>query len=276
MDVAPGAEGTPGVEGAPGAEGAPVADGTPGAEGAPVAEGSPGARPERPPAAAAPFEPDPRKSIGYRIARGIFVSIVGTWFRPIVVGRDRIPASGPVIITPVHRSFADFAFSAFLTRRKLFFMAKDDLWKVPALGRLLLVLGCFPVHREGADREAMRRAERVLERGQVLVLFPEGTRKQGPVLASLHEGAAFLAARTGAPLVPVGIAGSDVSMPKGQRIPRPMRIDVVAGAPVPPPPRNASGRVPRSTVHATTEALRAAIQAAYDEALARRSLRTGH
>lgn len=228
----------------------------------------------RPPAAAAPFEPDPRKSATYRLARAVFVAIVGTWFRPAVVGRDRVPSEGPVVLAPVHRSFADFAFTAFLTRRKLFFMAKDDLWKVGALGRLLLALGAFPVHRQGADREAMRRAERVLERGQVLVLFPEGTRKEGATLGELHEGASFLAARTGASIVPVGIAGSDVAMPRGRRIPKPIRIDVVAGEPIAAPEKSAAGRVPRSTVHATTEALRAALQATYDDARARRAMRT--
>jgi len=228
----------------------------------------------RPPGAAAFFEPDPRRSAGYRIARAVFVAVVGMWFRPVVVGRSHVPSEGPVILAPVHRSFADFAFTAFLTRRKLFFMAKDDLWNVAPLGRLLLTLGAFPVHRQGADREAMRRAERVLERGQVLVLFPEGTRKEGTTVGALHEGAAFLAVRCGAPLVPVGIAGSDVAMPKGRRIPRPIRIDVVAGEPLAPPAKSLAGRVPRSTVHAMTETLRVAIQVVHDEASARRAMRT--
>lgn len=216
-----------------------------------------------------PFEPDPRRSLGYRLARTVFVSIVGAWFRPRVTGRQHLPLEGPVILAPVHRSFADFAFSAFLTRRKLFFMAKDDLWHNKALGRVLYAVGAFPVHREAADREALRRAEAVLARGQVLVLFPEGTRKTGTTVEELHEGAAFLAARTGAVIVPIGIGGTDVAMPKGQRIPKPMRIPVVAGPAIAPPARSAQGRVPRSTVHATTDALRVAIQAAYDEARAR-------
>lgn len=218
----------------------------------------------RPPAAS--FEPDPRLTLGYRLARLVFKAIVGSWFRPRVIGRDRVPLDGPVILAPVHRSFADFAFAAFITRRKLFFMAKDDLWKNAALGKLLLVLGAFPVHREAADREALRRAETVLERGQVLVLFPEGTRQTGPKVHELHEGAAFLAARTGARIVPVGIGGSEAAMPKGRLVPRPMRIPVVVGEPLSPPARSTAGRVPRSTVHATTEKLRAAVQAVYDQA----------
>jgi 1-acyl-sn-glycerol-3-phosphate acyltransferase len=217
------------------------------------------------PGRGAVFEPDPRRTFGYRMARGVFQALMGAWFRPSVTGRDRVPGSGPVIIAPVHRSFADFGFAAFVTDRKLFFMTKDEMWRRRWLGRLLLTLGAFPVHRESADREALRHAEEVLRRGQVLVLFPEGTRQEGESVTDLHEGAAFLAARTGAVIVPVGIGGSDRAMPKGSTIPKPIRIRVVVGEPIPPPERNESGRLPRSRIHRTTEDLRAAIQAVYDE-----------
>ncbi|HUA93975.1 MAG TPA: lysophospholipid acyltransferase family protein [Acidimicrobiales bacterium] len=220
--------------------------------------------PSPPPRHGEGFHPDPRRTIGYRICRVIFRAIMGALFRPLVTGRANVPAEGPVIIAPVHRSFADFGFSAFLTRRKLFFMAKDDLWRNRFLGWLLLTLGAFPVHRESADREALRNAEEVLRLGQVLVLFPEGTRQEGTNVQQLLEGAAFLAARTGAPIVPVGIGGSDRAMPKGSLLPKPLRISVVVGPPVPPPARSEGGRVSRSRVHATTEELHRRIQEAYD------------
>lgn len=215
-----------------------------------------------------PFALDVRVSLGYRIARVVFKAVVGPWFRPVVTGRAHVPLEGAAIVAPVHRSFADFAFTAFLTKRKLFFMAKDELWRHRALGTLLLALGAFPVHRESADRDALRRAQAVLELGQLLVVFPEGTRREGTAVEDLQEGAAFLAARTGAPIIPVGIGGSDLAMPKGTLIPRPMRIRVVVGAQVRAPARTEGGRVPRSSIHATTEALRQALQAAYDEARA--------
>jgi 1-acyl-sn-glycerol-3-phosphate acyltransferase len=215
----------------------------------------------------AAFEPDPRRSVNYRLARVVFLAVTRAWFRPVVRGSEHVPAEGPVIIAPVHRSFADFAFTGLLTRRKLFFMAKDDLWRRRALGRLMLALGAFPVHRDGADREALRRAQAVLERGQALVLFPEGTRQQGAEVAELHEGAAFLAARARAPIVPVGIGGSEASMPKGARIPKRLRIQVVVGPPI-PPAVSASGRVPRSALRDTTDQLRDGIQRAYDDARA--------
>lgn len=218
--------------------------------------------------APAAYEPDLRWTPFYRFARTTVELVVNAWCRPTVTGRDRVPLEGPAIIAPVHRSYVDFAFNGVLTRRKLFFMAKEELWKSPRFGRLLHTLGVFPVNRQGVDREALRRSAAVLDEGQLLVLFPEGARQSGPELGHLHEGAAFLAARTGAPIVPVGLAGSDRVMAKGAKVPRPVRVRVVVGNPVPAPARTTGGRVPRSTIHATTEALRRELQAAYDEARA--------
>jgi len=212
------------------------------------------------------FVLDPRRTLGYRLARVIFETVVGAWFRPLVTGRANVPSKGPVILAPVHRSFADFGFTAFVTDRKLFFMAKEELWDNRLLGRLLVNLGVFPVHRQAADRQALRHAEAVLRHGQVLVLFPEGTRQEGESVGPLLEGAAFLAARTGAVIVPIGIGGSDVAMPKGKRLPRRIRIRVVVGEAMAAPARSESGRVSRSRVHAGTEDLRRRIQQVYDQA----------
>jgi 1-acyl-sn-glycerol-3-phosphate acyltransferase len=213
-----------------------------------------------------PYEIDPRRSVLYRVERAIFVTALWAWFRPRVVGREHIPTSGPAILAPVHRSFADFGFAAFCTERKLFFMTKDEMWNNKWLGKLLLTVGAFPVHRESADREALERAEEVLRRGELLVLFPEGTRREGPAVEGLMEGAAFLSARTGAPVVPIGIGGSDLAMPKGSAVPKPHTIQVVIGPAIPPPPRTEGGRVSRSAVRAATAALVPRLQAVYDEA----------
>jgi 1-acyl-sn-glycerol-3-phosphate acyltransferase len=213
-----------------------------------------------------PFEIDARRSVLYRAERMIFVSTLWAWFRPKVTGREHIPATGAAILAPVHRSFADFGFAAFCTERKLFFMTKDEMWENKWLGKLLLTVGAFPVHRESADREALQRAEEVLRRGELLVLFPEGTRREGPVVEDLMEGATFLSARTGAPIVPIGIGGSDLAMPKGRAVPKPYTIQVVIGPAIPPPPRTEGGRVSRSAVRAATEALVPRLQAVYDEA----------
>jgi 1-acyl-sn-glycerol-3-phosphate acyltransferase len=215
------------------------------------------------------FAIEPERQVAYRIMRRIFTTGMWVLFRPRVTGKERVPSSGPVILAPVHRSFADFGFTAFCTRRKLFFMTKDSMWERKWLGRLLLYVGAFPVHRESADREALQRAEEVLKRGECLVLFPEGTRRQGAVIENLMEGAAFLSARTGAPIVPIGIGGSDLAMPKGKILPKPLTIQVVIGPAIAPPPRTGGGRVSRSSVHAATDDLVAKLQAVYDEARAK-------
>ena len=80
----------------------------------------------------------------------------------------------------MHRSFADFGFAAFCTERKLFFMTKDEMWKNKWLGKLLLTVGAFPVHRESADREALQRAEEVLEPGRAPRPLPRGHPAGGP------------------------------------------------------------------------------------------------
>jgi 1-acyl-sn-glycerol-3-phosphate acyltransferase len=215
------------------------------------------------------FPIEPTRKVGYRLMRRTFTTLLEVWFRPKVVGRENVPATGPVILAPVHRSFADFGFVAFCTKRKLFFMAKDSLWNNKWLARLLPYVGAFPVHRESADREALQRAEEVLNRGQCLVLFPEGTRRAGPSIENLMEGAAFLSARTGAPIVPIGIGGSDLSMPKGSAIPKPYTIQVVVGRAIPAPARTGGGRVSRSAVHAVSEELVGKLQAVYDESKAK-------
>jgi 1-acyl-sn-glycerol-3-phosphate acyltransferase len=203
----------------------------------------------------------------YRFLRVLVRALNRILFRTTVDGADQVPDEGPVIIAPVHRSFIDFFVASEVTRRKLHYMAKDTLWRNGVLARILPSLGAFPVHRESADREALRRAQQVLEAGEVLILFPEGERRAGPVIEDLHEGVAFLAARTGATVVPVGIGGSASVMPKGKRLPRPRHIHLIVGRPIAPPARTGGGRVSRSTIHRLTEELNASLQDLYDRSV---------
>ena len=214
------------------------------------------------------FTPNPHRSLSYRVLRWMLTKVMRFYFSPRVEGPGEIPAEGPVIIAPVHRSIIDFGFAIFLTDRKMFFIAKDSLWKVGLLGRFLLAMGAFPVHRESADRAALNHAESVLAAGEVLVLFPEGTRQEGPVVGEILEGAAFLAARTGAMIVPVGIGGSAKAMPVGKRLPRRSRVTLFLGTPIAAPARNEKGRVARSVIHQTTVVLHDALQDAFDQSSA--------
>lgn len=217
------------------------------------------------------FEPNPRRTLGYRAFRTFVHVLWGGYFRPQVTGTEHVPETGPYIIAPIHRSNADFAFAIFVTKRKTFFMAKDELWKSKLLGEFVGSMGAFPVTRGVADRAALSAAEAVLRSGEPLVLFPEGTRQDGPSVGTLHEGAAFLAARTGAPIVPVGIAGTDRAMPRGKKLPRPVKVRIVVGDLVAAPVARDGARVPRTQLTATTTALRDSLQAAYDQACGRLS-----
>jgi len=202
----------------------------------------------------------------YRAVKGLAGILCRLFFRVKIEGRQ-VPSTGPVILAPVHGSFVDFLIvGTTLTRRKVFFMAKDDLWKSRFLGLFLESFGAFPVNRSGADRLALDRAQAVLERGDVLIMFPEGTRRSGPKVEDLHEGAAFLSARTGAPILPIGVGGTSDAMPKGAKLPRPVKVRVILGDLIEAPERGAGGRVARSKVHAVTEELQSELQNLYDVA----------
>jgi 1-acyl-sn-glycerol-3-phosphate acyltransferase len=207
---------------------------------------------------------DPRKTATYRICAAVVGGLAKILFRPTVIGADNIPLTGPVLIAPIHRSNVDFAFSLFISPRKVFFMAKEGIFHPAIFGALLTRLGAFPVDRASADRESLRLSEEVLKRGQALVLFPEGTRKEGTAVEPLHDGAAFIAARTGAKIVPVGIAGSERAMPVGAKLPRLAKIQIVVGTPIEPPV--SEGRVSRSQINEKTEELRRELEAVYAEA----------
>ena len=88
----------------------------------------------------------------YRMLRGTLRGITRVYWRVEVEGAEHVPAQGPVIVAPVHRSFMDFVVAAQVTRRKLFYMAKDDLWRSARFGRFLESIGAFPVNRAGTDR----------------------------------------------------------------------------------------------------------------------------
>jgi 1-acyl-sn-glycerol-3-phosphate acyltransferase len=213
------------------------------------------------------FRVDPTKKILYRIGRiGVNVGL-GLWFRPRVRTARPVPPIGAVILAPVHRSYIDFLFTGLLTDRKLFFMVKEEAFTRRWFATTFFpALGMFPVNRSGVDRVAMRRAEEVLERGQVLVVFPEGSRRSGPAIDELAEGVAFLSARCGVPIQPVGLAPTEEILPKGTRFPKPLTVTVTLGEPIEPPAQTSGGRVARSQVKALTEKLRERLQAAYDEA----------
>jgi 1-acyl-sn-glycerol-3-phosphate acyltransferase len=194
------------------------------------------------------------------------------YFRASYEGLENMPTTGAFVLAPVHRSNLDFALMSVLTKRRMRYMGKESLWKYPWFGRILAAMGAYPVSRGTADREALRRTIEVLGEGDGLVLFPEGTRRSGRAVVDLFEGAAFVASRANVPIVPVGIGGTERSMPKGARFPRPVKVRVVVGPPLYPPPLPEGRRHPsRSTIHELTHALQKELQRLLDVAEGGRS-----
>ncbi len=202
----------------------------------------------------------------YRACRAAVIGICKTYWRATYEGLEHVPPSGAYVLAPVHRSFIDFGLVAGVTKRRIRYMGKDSLWKVAWFGRFITALGAFPVRRGSADREALRRCMEVIEGGEPLVLFPEGTRQSGPVVQELYEGAAYVATRTRVPIVPIGIGGSERALRKGKRLPRPVKVHVVVGPPINPPPPKASGHPSRRALREVTDHLHAEIQRLFDQA----------
>ncbi|MHB8464627.1 MAG: (d)CMP kinase [Acidimicrobiales bacterium] len=214
------------------------------------------------------YRPEPKGALGrsfdrvlYWFCRAVIVIFSRVYWRLSVRGVDNLPPDGSYIVAPVHRSNVDFALVATITTRRLRFMGKDSLWKRRAPARFLSALGGFPVHRGSADRDALRRCVAFVNAGEPLVVFPEGTRQSGPVVCDLFEGAAYIAARTGVPIVPVGIGGSEKAMPKGSKMLHPSRVTVVVGTPIAPPASKS-----RRALRELTDRLHEDLQVVFDAA----------
>ncbi|MCB0971332.1 MAG: 1-acyl-sn-glycerol-3-phosphate acyltransferase [Acidimicrobiales bacterium] len=202
----------------------------------------------------------------YAVIRALLVGLCTVWFRVSARDRHHVPAEGPFILAPVHRSNLDFALVLICTRRRMRYLAKDSLWKGGGFwAKVFTALGGIPVARGSADREALRTCVEVLEAGEPLVMFPEGTRQFGPVIEELFDGPAFVQSRTGVPIVPVGIGGSEAAMPKGAKVIKPKKVSVVVGEPL--DAIDADGpKARRAAVHTRTAELHEVLQDLFDQA----------
>lgn len=200
----------------------------------------------------------------YAIVRAILVGFGRLWFRVSAKGTEHVPAEGPFIISPVHRSNLDFLLVLITTKRRIRFLAKDSLF-TGLWAKIFLALGGIPVARGTADREALKTCVAVIESGEPLVIFPEGTRQTGPVVQELFDGAAFVQSRTGAPILPIGIGGSEAAMPKGAKFIKPRKVRLVIG-PVLTAPDVEGSKARRAAIRDRTAELHTVIQELFDEA----------
>ncbi len=168
----------------------------------------------------------------YVAVRAVLRVLLRLAFKTRVEGRENVPREGPVILVANHLSMLDPLVLGCAINRPIRFMAKHDLFSNRLFAFVLMHLGAFPVRRGQADRQAFHMAFEILSRGQVLGMFPEGTRSLDGELGQPYSGAAILAEKTGAPVVPVGIVGTGRVMRKGTALPRSGRIAVRVGRPI--------------------------------------------
>ena len=166
----------------------------------------------------------------YRFAKLVIGIILLVWTRKDVVGLENVPRRGPVILASNHVNLLDPPLLAVVLPRRIVYMGKIELWKTPIIGPLYGLVGFIPVRRFGGDLAALRKAEKALRQKQVLGMFPEGTRSRKPGLGKGQPGTAIIALRSGAPIVPVAVTGTE-----GVAVPRSFfrltRVRVVFGKP---------------------------------------------
>lgn len=193
----------------------------------------------------------------YRLWRGLFALCFWLLFRLRVEGREHEPATGPVLAICNHVSAADPFIAGVALRRSARYMAKVELFENPVLGALLRSVGSFPIRRGQPDRQSIRTALGALAHGEVLVMFPEGTRSSDGRLMAAEPGAALLALRAGAPVLPMAVIGTQRTMPKGTILPKRMQVVVRIGAPLAVPRHE--GRIDRTALDAWGRRFMAAI-----------------
>jgi 1-acyl-sn-glycerol-3-phosphate acyltransferase len=204
----------------------------------------------------------PRPGWVYSLAKWLLGPALLVLFKVRVEGKDRVPATGPVIIAGNHLSYMDplIVCLAEPRSRPVHFMAKLVLFNHgPFFSWLLRSLHAFPVRRGTADRESIATATDILRRGGIVGIFPEGTRIRGGKVSEGQEGAAFIAMHAGVPIVPVGICGTDRIQPPGDTHWHLVPLNAYFGKPIDP----ASFVGKRKE---RLEAMTAAVMAAIDDA----------
>src|SRR5918912_1153745 len=145
----------------------------------------------------------------YWIVRAVLQPAMRIWFRLERNGRENVPRRGPVILAANHRSFLDTFVVGVCLRRPVYFVAKQELFERRWQAWLLNALGAFPIRRGESDEESVATARRILERGDAVVIFPEGTRIRTGALGPPRRGVGRLALISGAPVVPVAVKGTE-------------------------------------------------------------------
>lgn len=157
------------------------------------------------------------------------------YFRGRIYGAEKVPRSGPLIVVSNHASDFDPPIVSNCVRRPVAFMAKEELFRVPVLAQAIRLYGAYPVRRGSSDRKALQAAIAAVESGWATGVFLEGTRTRDARIHNPKLGAALVALKTGAPLLPVSLWGTERILKRGTFLPRPVPLTIRIGEPIAPP-----------------------------------------
>jgi len=176
-----------------------------------------------------------KKTVYHLINSFVVKPIFGTYFRGKVTGKEKVPLEGKLIIVSNHASVFDPPLLSAGIPRPVSYMAKQELFTEGFFGNLIKSLGAYPVNREGFDRKAIRQAVSRLEEGWATGIFIEGTRTPDGRIHNPKLGAALIAAKAQAPLLPVALCGTEKIVVKGQKLPKSVKVHLKIGDIIPPP-----------------------------------------
>lgn len=204
---------------------------------------------------------EPRSSlILYHLFKWSVVSpMLHSYFRGRIYGAEKVPREGPLVVACNHASYFDPPLLSSCVGRPVAFMAKEELFEVPVLKQAIRLYGAYPVKRSSADRSAIRSATTALKEGWAVGIFLEGTRTPDGRITEPKLGAATIAAKLQAPILPVSLWGTQKIVVKGSPVPRSVPITVRIGDAIAPP-----SAVKKEELQAITDRCAAIINAMHD------------
>lgn len=202
----------------------------------------------------------------YRVVRRTVRGLLFPYFRVVATNEHHLNLPGPMILAPVHRSHLDSPLLASLSERRIRALGKESLFQPPVVRWVCAALGAIPVRRGEADRDALIAAKTLLDRGESMIVFPEGGRQDQHDVGELFGGAAWLASKTGARVIPVGISGTGEALGESSRFPRRVTVGIAVGEPMEPPVGIDGKRVGRQQLRAFTAELAEQLQELQDDA----------
>lgn len=168
----------------------------------------------------------------YTLVRALALLALKVLCRLRAEGNEHVPERGGVLLAANHVSYVDPVVVGCAVRRRLHYLAKEELFRRPAAGWLLRQLQAFPISRNQAEPSVLKRTLALLRRGEAVLVFPEGTRGDGRRLLPGKAGAGLLALRSACPVVPIYHEGGAAVLPRGSVVPRPAPVRVRIGPPL--------------------------------------------